>query len=124
MPHPGESILKLQKVESLCKNMQECCERMGQVQTAEESWEPSLMRDVPALEDTDDESVFRISCKWNKTNTRHPPPVGDIEIEGTKTLSLIDTGSTGNIMDMVTFDKRKTRPIIRQTKTVNPQRGY
>ena len=48
---------------------------------------------------------------------RHPPPAGDIEIEGTETLAPIDTGATVNIMDMVTFDKLKTRPIIRHTKT-------
>ena len=46
---------------------------------------------------------------------RHPPPMGEIEIEGTETLALIDTGATMN-MDLVMLDKLKTRPIVRHTK--------
>ena len=75
------------------------------------------MRDIPELKDIDDESVSMISCRWNEATMRHPPPAGNIEIEGTETLALIDTGATVSTMDMVTFVKLKTCPIISPMKT-------
>ena len=71
------------------------------------------MKFLPALEDIDDESVFMISCIENKVTKEHPPLVGNIEIEGTETLALIDTGATMNVMDMSTFNKLRTPPIIK-----------
>ena len=75
--------------------MQKCRERMGadqhhrrkpasrQAQADEESWEPRVIRDLPALEDIDDENVFMISCQRDKANLRDLPLADDIEIEGT-----------------------------------------
>ena len=78
------------------------------------------MKSLPSPEDTDDESVFMISCIENKMTKRHPPPEGGIVLEGIDTLALIDTGATMNVMDMSTFDKLRTR----NCDTASPKRGY
>ena len=65
---------------------------MRQAQTAEESWEPQLIRDITPLEDIDDESVFMISCQENEADMRELPREGSIEIEGTAMLALINQG--------------------------------
>ena len=44
---------------------------------------------------------------------RHPPPVGDFEIEGTVTLALNDTWATVIVMDKSTFNKLRKRHIVR-----------
>ena len=41
--------------------------------------------------------------------------MGDIEIDGTETLTLIDTGATVNVMDMSTLHTLKTRLVVRPT---------
>ena len=67
------------------------------------------------MEDTDDEGVFMISCTESSKAERCPPPVGDIDIEGTAVLALIDMGATVNVMYTSVLGKLKTRPIDRQT---------
>ena len=73
------------------------------------------MKDLPALEDIDVASVFIISCREDEAIKRHPPPLGDIEMKGTETLALIDTGVTVNVIDMSTLDMLRTRPVVRHT---------
>ena len=73
------------------------------------------MRNLPPLEDVDEESVFVISCTEDEMAKRLPPSVGDIEAEGAEILALINTGATVNVMDMSKLHRLKTRPIIRPT---------
>ena len=63
--------------------------------------EHDLMRDMSALEHIDNESAFMVSCNESEVTKKHQPPVGDVELEGTEMLALIDTGATVNVMDMI-----------------------
>ena len=80
------------------------------------------MRNLPAPDDIDNDSVFVVSCSESVSTKNHPPSVGDVEIEGTKTLDLIHTGATLNIMDMLTYECKDIS--IWKHNTASPNRSY
>ena len=88
-----------------------------QIYDTNETWEHELIRDLPRLEDTDDEGVFIASCAGSRKAERRPPPMGNIDIKGTAVLALIDKEATVSVMDPSMLDKLKICPIVRQTNT-------
>ena len=87
-----------------------------QVRIADENWEHELIRNLPLLEDTDEGSMFVVSCKGSEIGKRLPQPVGAVEIKETRDAGPHRHGVTVNVMDTSTLHKLKTRPDLKPTK--------
>ena len=88
---------------------------MHQVTLSGEDLKNPSLGEMPPFEDDEDNGVSVISYTGRESNKRWPPPMSTVEIEGTTTSALIDTGASVNVMGTAMLKSLATRPKVMPT---------